>query len=134
MKANGYYNGFGPADREGTLDTVRQAIADGLLAPPEQCSICGQRPTKPLQWHSEDYRRPLEAHPVCRGCHIRVHARFRHPDRWRAHISRLDPTGWFQMLSIDTKSLTQPFDETYPVRQPSSLPRIKPVTLSPKRG
>lgn len=116
MSANGYYNGFSRADRSGTLAIVRAALIDGRLATPTQCSVCGNRPNKPLQWHSEDYRKPLDAHPICRGCHVRVHARFRHPDRWLAYTARLQPTGWFQGLTLDPQSLTRPFDESYPPR------------------
>lgn len=115
MSANGYYNGFGPADRNGTLAIVRTALADGTLPTPTRCSVCGNRPAQPLQWHSEDYRKPLDAHPICRGCHVRVHARFRHPARWHEHVRRFDPMGWFQHLSVDPRSLTLPFDETYPM-------------------
>lgn len=117
MSANGYYNGFGPADRNGTLAIIRAAEADGTIPTPIRCSVCGQQPATGLQRHSEDYRRPLDAHAICRGCHVRVHGRFRHPDRWRAFTERLGP-GWFQGLSVDPLSLTQPFDVTY---FPSSL-------------
>lgn len=114
MSANGYYNGFGPADRNGTLAIVRAAEADGTIPTPTLCSVCGQRPTTTLQRHSEDYRRPLDAHPICRGCHVRVHVRFRYPARWRAFTETLGP-GWFQGLSVDPRSLIQPYDVTYPV-------------------
>jgi hypothetical protein len=116
VSANGYYNGFSPADRNGTLAIVRAALADGRLPAPTRCSVCGDQPAKPLQWHSEDYRKPLDARPICRGCHIRIHARFRHPDRWREYISGLDPAGWYQNLSVDPRSLTRPFDETHSTR------------------
>lgn len=114
MSAKGYYNGFGPADRHGTLAIVRAALANGTLPMPTRCSVCGQRATSSLGWHSEDYRKPLDARPICRGCHVRVHARFRHPDRWRAFVVVLDPLGWYQGLSVDPRSLTRPFDQTYP--------------------
>ena len=124
MSAKGYYNGFDPVGRGGALATIRAALADGTLRPPTQCSVCAQRPTKPLGWHSEDYRKPLDAHPICRGCHVRVHARFRHPDRWLAYIRGLDPAGWFQGLSVDPLSLTRPFDESYPNGSPAASPSI----------
>lgn len=114
MSANGYYNGFSPEERSGTLALVRAALADGTLAIPTRCSVCGAQPTKPLQWHSVDYRKPLNAHPICRGCHVRVHARFRHPDSWRTYVARLPSAGWFQGLTVDPRSLTRPFDKSYP--------------------
>lgn len=114
MRAKGFYNGFSPAERSGTLAIIRAAIADGSLATPSACSVCQQSSEKPLGWHSEDYRHPLDALPICRGCHVRVHARFQHPNSWRAFIRPLDASAWFQNLSVDPQSLTRPFDETYP--------------------
>lgn len=110
----GWYNGFGPKERSGTLATIRAAIAEGSISPPSSCSVCLRSPASLLGWHSEDYRRPLDAFPVCKSCHIRIHARFRHPERWRAFISGLDPAGWFQRLTVDPASIQRPYDETYP--------------------
>ena len=112
--SDGFYNGFGPKERKGALAAIRAAIADGFVPSPTSCSVCGVCPDYTLGFHGEDYRRPLAAYAICRGCHVRVHARFRNPDRWREHISCLDPSGWFQSLSVDPRSLTRPFDETYP--------------------
>lgn len=111
---NGFYNGFSPKEREGALAAIRTAIADGRVSPPTSCSVCGRSPDYPLGFHGEDYRVPLAAYPICRGCHVRVHARFRHPERWREYISRFDRDGWFQHLSLDPASLKRPYDQTYP--------------------
>ena len=110
----GFYNGFGPKDRAGALATIRAAVADGSIPAPSACSVCQSCPAAPLGWHGEDYRRPLEAFPICRGCHFRVHARFRYPERWKAFIRDLDPAGWFQKLTLDPSSLMRCYDETYP--------------------
>lgn len=118
MKANGWYNGFSPAQRNGANAAIRAAIARRDLAVPEKCSVCQQVPNRSLQWHSERYD-VLDAYPICRSCHIRVHARFRHPDSWRAFIKFLDPAGWVQSLTVDPQSLTRPFTETYPGDLPS---------------
>jgi hypothetical protein len=114
MRTKGFYNGFSPAGRSGTLAIIKAAIADGSFAMPIACSVCQQPSEKPLGWHSEDYRRPLDALPICRGCHVRVHARFQHPKSWQAFIRNLEEGAWFQNLSVDPQSLTRPFDETYP--------------------
>lgn len=114
MSAKGFYNGFSPADRDGTLAIVRAAVADGRVPSPAQCSVCGERPTKPLGWHSEDYRTPLAARPICGRCHYAVHIRFRRPDYWQAYIAALAPGSWFHRLSVDPAALERPFDETYP--------------------
>lgn len=113
MTANGYYNGFSPKQRSGANAAIRAAIVRGTLDAPTACSVCLQTPVAPLQWHSERYD-ILDAYPICRGCHVRVHARFNHPDRWRSFIARLDPGAWFQSVSMDPASLTQPFGVTYP--------------------
>jgi hypothetical protein len=128
MSANGYYNGFSPADRQGTLAAVKAAEAAGIIPVPTVCSVCGKEPTTGLQRHSENYCRPLDAYPICRGCHVRVHARFRHPDAWRAFINSLDPAGWVQSLTVDHRSLTRPFDETYPRDLPSRFEPGEKVT------
>jgi hypothetical protein len=51
-------------------------------------------PDKRLGWHSEDYRSPFGAYPVCWRCHHAIHIRFRRPAYWQTHVSRLDPAGW----------------------------------------
>jgi hypothetical protein len=113
MNTNGFYNGWSPVQRNGTNAAIRAAIARGDLTVPDKCSVCQRVPNRPLQWHSERYD-VLDAYPICRSCHIRVHARFRHPDSWRAFIKSLDPAGWVQSLTVDPRSLTHPFAETYP--------------------
>lgn len=110
----GFYNGFGPKERSGTLATIRAAIADGSLSQPTSCSVCGCTPASALQWHSENYFRPLDAYPICRGCHIRVHARFRHPNRWLDFLERAtSPDCWARQLSLDPASRYQPYNVTY---------------------
>jgi hypothetical protein len=40
-------------------------------------------------YHLEDYRKPLEPIVACVECHMRLHSRFRAPNRWRAHCLRI---------------------------------------------
>lgn len=120
MNTNGFYNGWSPAQRNGANAAIRAAIVRGDLTVPDKCSVCQRVPNRPLQWHSERYDVP-DAYPICRSCHIRVHARFRHPDNWNAFIKSLDPAGWVQSLTVDPYSLTRPFDETYPGGFPSQF-------------
>ena len=112
VRTNGFYNGFSPAQRNGANAAIRAAIARGEIAVPDTCSVCKRMPDKPLQFHSERYD-TLDAYPICRGCHIRLHARFRHPHSWAKFVRGLGE-GWFQGLSVDPLSLTRPYDETYP--------------------
>ena len=114
LRASGYYNGFGPKKRTGVLAALEVAMATGAIAGPTHCSACGNRPSKPLDWHSEDYRRPLDAFPICTRCHYALHIRFHRPAYWQRYISGLDPVVWCQYPTVDPSSLRRPFDETYP--------------------
>ncbi|MGN6270269.1 MAG: hypothetical protein ACTHM0_10305 [Sphingomonas sp.] len=116
---------------------LKAALADGIVPPAYVCSVCGVTAGKPLGRHSEDYRRPLDAYPVCTRCHYAIHIRFRRPDYWRRYIARLDPEGWFNRLSVDPHCVTRPFDDTYPrgLRKPvQALPSsLMKDHLPPKR-
>lgn len=113
-RVSGYYNGFGPKERTGVLAALKVAMATGAMPRPVHCSACGCMPGKPLGWHSEDYRRPLDAFPICTRCHYALHIRFHRPAYWQRYIRSLDQAGWCQHLSVDPLSLTRAFDETYP--------------------
>ena len=110
----GNYNGFTAAERHAAGNIIRRAKATGTLSAGGPCSVCGCDPGRSGQMHLEDYRRALEAFPVCRRCHHAIHIRFHRPAYWLHYISLLDADGWFHRLSLDPTSLTRPFDETYP--------------------
>jgi hypothetical protein len=67
-------------------------VARGELLIPS-CSLCGLEsdssyhgaPGRGMQFHCEDYTRPLQAVRICIECHLRLHARFHAPNRWLAH-------------------------------------------------
>ncbi len=50
---------------------VRYAVKKGTLAKPTKCEVCEKK--KPLQWHHEDYSKPLEVIWLCSGCHADEH-------------------------------------------------------------
>lgn len=108
-----WYNGYSPAERRAITPKVAAAIASGALKPSCQCSMCGMVADKPWPFHSERYHDPIATYPVCSRCHYALHIRFGRPDFWRRYVAGL-PAGWCQHLSLDPRSLTRPFDETYP--------------------
>jgi hypothetical protein len=63
---------------------VRNAIARGLLAPAGDCSNCGRKQGRHpdtllskglpfVEYHHDDYARPLDVRALCRSCHGRWH-------------------------------------------------------------
>ncbi len=123
------YNGFSPAQRRAGHIALNKALAAGIVPSPSDCSVCGAQPEKPLGWHSEDYRTPFGAYAVCWRCHHAIHIRFRRPAYWKNHVSKLDPDGWFQALSLDPETLTRPFDETYPNGLTAAGGVLKPLPI-----
>lgn len=108
------YNGFTPEERMVAGRLIHAAIAQGIVARPKTCSICGTHSPEGnrLAFHLEDYRKPLSFHGLCRKCHYYLHTRFRHPSRWIALIED-KPRDWFHDLVMDEASRTRSFDETY---------------------
>lgn len=51
---------------------VSNAVAKGFLPKPDACTICSS--TESLEYHHEDYSKPLEVIPLCHACHMRLHA------------------------------------------------------------
>jgi hypothetical protein len=82
------YNGFSAAERMRADRIMRAAIRAGLISPTMRC-FCGLTPPAALMYHLEDYCKPLEPIVACVECHMRLHSRFRAPNRWRAHCLRI---------------------------------------------
>ena len=127
------YNGFSWAERCAATPIQNAALRTGQLIRPTVCCICGDDRSAHPQGrdyrflHTEDYRKPLLIHPVCKTHHAALHARFDDPDRWERVINRYgSPNSWFLALSLDPASQWQPFEQTYPHGVPSapSDPRI----------
>lgn len=78
----GAYNGFSLADRFVAADWAKTRTDVRPLKPtPEmRCIICDQHGT--LRWHQEDYRKPLDAFPICDWCHWALHSRLKPEQRW----------------------------------------------------
>lgn len=60
-------------DRYAAHAAVSNAIRDGVLKKPSQCSRCAS--TKHIHGHHEDYSRPLDVIWLCPRCHRIAHQR-----------------------------------------------------------
>lgn len=90
-----FYNGFTPTERETLGQIGTAAFRSGNLKLEPICRLCGLHGTIKgtagghLMMHYEDYDRPLQPVVICVECHLRLHSRFRCPNRWFAHCLRI---------------------------------------------
>lgn len=119
----GPYNGWTGAQRLATIPVQRAALQSGELRQPRRCSICcierdhsnGPR----ITLHDEDYAHPLHAYPICTRCHAILHKRFKQPEPWVRLVTRHARAGsWFEQVTLDPRSMHQPFAVTYPQKLP----------------
>lgn len=98
-----WYNGFSPKERDAAEALVTRAFLRGEYHPGPECALCGLegvikgKVSPLLTFHHEDYGRPLEPVIACVECHMRLHARFHMPNRWRRHceiIRRMKARAW----------------------------------------
>ncbi|QIG76133.1 hypothetical protein EVC24_112 [Rhizobium phage RHph_I4] len=102
----GPYNGHTGPERVEGWKRVWLAVRIGLLPSPTQCSICLTRNDR-IQYHNEDYSRPLQAKPVCQSCHKIVHTRFRSPEGWLQLVARNRVEGyrqWFEDVQMSERN------------------------------
>jgi len=98
----GPYNGF-PGEIRVLADwKLKIAINLGLIPKPKQCSVCGAIKGR-IDYHAEDYRRPLLVAPICQGCHLALHSRHRSPGwakNWEKRVQSCgDSAKWFEFLA-----------------------------------
>lgn len=96
-----WYNGASPQRRIIGWQKVWLACRLELIPYPRTCSICLS--TDHAQYHNENYFRPLQAKPICPGCHRKLHRRFHDPEPWSALIalhSENYPGAWFADLPM----------------------------------
>jgi hypothetical protein len=96
------YNGFTHEQRVHKWQALHLAIQMGLEQPAHlsPCSICGKTggPDN-IAYHSEDYGSLTGHHPLCKGCHTRIHNRFTNPQRWRDYIAPYcTGSKWFENI------------------------------------
>ena len=95
------YNGFPGQARVIADRKIKVAVSLKLIPPAETCSVCGTSEGR-IDYHSEDYSRPLQVAPICMMCHLALHNRNRSPG-WAANWQRRvqsygDGTKWFERL------------------------------------
>ena len=121
-----WYNGWSPEERSATIPIQQEAIRTGVILKPTTCSICGTTPEpgsrNPVWLHDENYADPLAAFHICRRCHLTLHRRFEQPEPWLALVAEhgaSDGSRWFEQLTMDSVSLRQAVELTYPDGLPS---------------
>lgn len=98
----GPYNGFSGDVRVLADWKIKVAIELQLIPRPSQCSVCGKT-TGRIDYHAENYGRPLQIAPICQGCHLALHNRLRgggFAASWRKRVEQhADGTKWFEQLA-----------------------------------
>lgn len=97
------HNGFTGKERMRTFGVAKWLIGIGSMSPPHLCGICSGPASES---HAENYYDISTWIDVCRGCHGRLHGRFKSPARWIADLDRRGlPDGhWSRLVS------PEPFD------------------------
>ena len=93
------YNGFSGEQRVHVWQLQCWAFDAGTLARPKSCSLCASG--SHVVFHSENYAEPWTSIPLCHGCHMAVHGRFRCPGAWsRLQARHHQPSveQWFDVL------------------------------------
>lgn len=97
----GSYNGFPPEVRLLADRKIKVARELGLIPPASKCSVCGAVQGR-IDYHAEDYSRPLLVAPICMRCHMALHNRTRSPGYARTWQKIVDAHGdgsrWFEHL------------------------------------
>jgi hypothetical protein len=95
------YNGFSGEVRVLADRKIKVAIELTLIPRPTRCSVC-HKSTGRIDYHAEDYGRPLRVAPICQGCHLALHNRLRgagYAESWKRRVGQYgDGTKWFEHL------------------------------------
>lgn len=99
----GPYNGYSGEVRVQADRKIKVAIELGLIPPSRQCSVCGETKGR-IDYHAENYGRPLLVAAICQKCHMALHNRFRssgYAASWQKRIKpHADGTKWFEQLRV----------------------------------
>ena len=97
----GPYNGFSGEVRVLADAKIKVAIGLGLIPKATQCGVCGTERDR-IDYHAENYARPLQVAPICKKCHLALHSRHRSPgwaENWEKRVKEYgDGTKWFEFL------------------------------------
>ncbi len=98
----GPYNGYSGELRVLADRKIKVAIELGLIPKAKQCSVCGTTDGR-IDYHNEDYSRPLQTVSICKTCHFALHNRHRSPGyaaSWDNRVKEYgDGTKWFEFIS-----------------------------------
>ncbi len=98
----GPYNGFSGDERVSADHKIKVAVALGLIPKASDCSVCGSTSGR-IDYHAEDYSRPLRVAPICQKCHMSLHNRLRgggYAESWKKRVAEHgDGTKWFEGLA-----------------------------------
>ena len=80
---------------------IKIAIDLDLIPKPKKCSVCGTEEGR-IDYHNEDYGRPLQTVAICQKCHLALHNRHRSPGwaaNWEKRVKDYgDGTKWFEHI------------------------------------
>ena len=97
----GDYNGFSGDQRVLADWKIKIAIDLDLIPKPKKCSVCGTEEGR-IDYHNEDYGRPLQTVAICQKCHLALHNRHRSPGwaaNWEKRVKDYrDGTKWFEHI------------------------------------
>ena len=98
----GPYNDYPGELRVQADRKIRIAVDLGIIPPASQCSVCSTT-EGPIDYHNEDYSRPLQTVAICKKCHFALHNRLRssgHAANWEKRVKAYgDGTKWFEHIS-----------------------------------
>ncbi|RYF80469.1 MAG: hypothetical protein EOO29_13825 [Comamonadaceae bacterium] len=97
----GAYNGYSGETRLIADRKIKVAIELGLIPKPNECSVCASTSGR-IDYHAENYARPLLVAPICQKCHLALHNRLRgggYAESWKRRVAQYgDGTKWFEDL------------------------------------
>lgn len=100
------YNGYSGELRNVADRKIKIAIELGLIPKAGQCTVCGTTEGR-IDYHNEDYSRPLQTVAICQKCHLALHNRFRSPgfaSSWQKLVKAYgDGSKWFEHIGADTR-------------------------------
>lgn len=95
------YNGYSGDLRVLADRKIKVAIELGLIPKAGRCSVCGTTEGR-IDYHNEDYSRPLQTVAICVKCHLALHNRNRAPGyaaSWKKRVEAYgDGTKWFEFI------------------------------------
>lgn len=127
MSGLGSYNGISGELRCIVDRKIKVAVELGLIPAARElgCSVCGNTEGR-IDYHNEDYSRPLQTVAICMTCHLSLHSRFRtrgYAASWDKRVKQHgNGTKWFEHII----TFRQPADLLNQVTSSSAVQRPSP--------